>query len=95
MERGSPLEVNGRRYHRMREPLVVVCVDGCERAYIDEAVRAGVAPWFARTLEQGADFVDVGALAAIDADDDQRLAHPAVASAVHLEERSCLHGRRS
>ena len=33
------LEVNGRRYRRMREPLVVVCVDGCEGAYIDE-VRA-------------------------------------------------------
>ena len=57
MERGSPLEVNGRRYHRMREPLVVVCVDGCERAYIDEAVRAGVAPWFARTLKEGSAFV--------------------------------------
>ena len=57
MERGSPLEVNGRRYRRMREPLVVVCVDGCERAYIDEAVRAGVAPWFARTLKEGTALV--------------------------------------
>lgn len=56
MDEGSLLEVNGRRYRRMREPLVVVCVDGCERAYIDEAVRAGVAPWLARTLKEGADF---------------------------------------
>ena len=41
----------------MREPLVVVCVDGCENAYIDEAVRAGVAPWFARTREKGSAFL--------------------------------------
>ena len=57
MEARSLLEVNGRRYRWPREPLVVVCVDGCEGAYIDEAVRAGVAPWFARTLKQGAAFV--------------------------------------
>lgn len=57
MEARSLLEVNGRRYRWLREPLVVVCVDGCERAYIDEAVRAGVAPWFARTLKEGSAFV--------------------------------------
>ena len=57
MDRRTALEVNGRAYRWMREPLVVVCVDGCEGAYIDEAVRAGVAPWFARTLKQGSAFV--------------------------------------
>jgi phosphonoacetate hydrolase len=57
MDRRDALEVNGRRYRWMREPLVVVCVDGCENAYIDEAVRAGVAPWFARTRAQGAAFI--------------------------------------
>ena len=51
------LEINGRRYRWMAGPLVVVCVDGCENAYIDCAVRAGVAPWFARTREQGSAFV--------------------------------------
>ena len=57
MEEKSFLEVNGRRYRWMREPLAVVCVDGCEGAYIDEAVRAGVAPWCARTLDEGSAFV--------------------------------------
>ncbi|MGA8049182.1 MAG: phosphonoacetate hydrolase [Burkholderiales bacterium] len=52
-----PIEVNRRRYRWMREPQVVVCVDGCENAYIDEAVRAGAAPWFARTREMGSAFL--------------------------------------
>ena len=57
MNRRPDIEVNGRRYRWMREPLVVVCVDGCENAYIDEAVRADVAPWFARTREKGSAFL--------------------------------------
>src|SRR5512135_1882122 len=57
MNRRADIEVNGRRYRWMREPLAVVCVDGCENAYIDEAVRAGVAPWFARTREKGSAFL--------------------------------------
>jgi phosphonoacetate hydrolase len=44
------LEVNGRRYGWMREPLVVVCVDGCEYDYLTEAARAGVAPFIATML---------------------------------------------
>jgi phosphonoacetate hydrolase len=44
------LEVNGRRYGWMREPLVVVCVDGCEYDYLTQAARAGVAPFIARML---------------------------------------------
>ena len=48
--------VNGRTYRWMDRPLVVVCIDGCERAYIDEAIRAGVAPFLARMVEQGAAF---------------------------------------
>ena len=57
MDRRAALEVNGRSYRWMREPLVVVCVDGCENAYIDEAVRAGAAPWFARTRDKGSAFI--------------------------------------
>ena len=57
MQTRSSIEVNGRRYRWMREPLVAVCVDGCEPEYIDQAVRAGLAPWFARTLKQGTAFV--------------------------------------
>jgi phosphonoacetate hydrolase len=37
----------------MDRPLVVVCVDGSEPAYIPEAVRAGVAPFLGRLLSQG------------------------------------------
>src|SRR6476659_954979 len=48
------LEVNGRRYGWMREPLVVVCVDGCEYDYLTEAARAAAAPFIARMLEASA-----------------------------------------
>jgi phosphonoacetate hydrolase len=41
------LTVNGRQYGWPDRPLVVVCVDGSEPAYIPEAIRAGVAPFFA------------------------------------------------
>ena len=54
----EPREVsaNGRTYRWMDQPLVVVCVDGCEFAYIDEAVKAGVAPFFKRMIDEGAAF---------------------------------------
>ena len=45
--------VNGKRYRWPDKPLVVVCVDGSEPAYIPEAVRAGVAPFLGRLLSQG------------------------------------------
>jgi len=48
------IEVNGRRYGWMREPLVVVCVDGCEYDYLTEAARAAAAPFIARMLEASA-----------------------------------------
>jgi len=48
------LEVNGRRYGWMREPLVAVCVDGCEYDYLTQAARAGVAPFIARMLAASA-----------------------------------------
>jgi phosphonoacetate hydrolase len=45
--------VNGRSYRAPERPAVVVCVDGSEPGYIEKAVEAGVAPWFARVLAQG------------------------------------------
>ncbi|MFL9888169.1 phosphonoacetate hydrolase [Paraburkholderia agricolaris] len=48
------LNVNGRSYRWMDQPLVVVCVDGCEYDYLTEAARAGVAPFLAQILENGA-----------------------------------------
>src|SRR5919108_3467751 len=50
----KPVRANGRTYRWMNRPLVVVCVDGSEPAYIPEAVRAGVAPFLGRLLTSGA-----------------------------------------
>src|SRR6185503_16791078 len=52
----NPIEVNGRRYRWMHDPLVVVCVDGCEYDYLTEAARAGVAPFIAKVLGSGSAF---------------------------------------
>src|SRR3979411_330729 len=44
--RGEPvIDVNGRRYALPRNPVVVVCVDGCEPDYLDRAVEGGAMPW--------------------------------------------------
>ena len=51
------LEVNARRYALPTAPTVVVCVDGCEPDYIAQAVAAGRAPWFKRTLAEGSALV--------------------------------------
>jgi phosphonoacetate hydrolase len=45
--------VNGRSYAATSAPVVVVCVDGSEPGYIEAAVEAGVAPFFARVLREG------------------------------------------
>src|SRR5438477_5419077 len=39
--------VNGRAYRWPERPLVVVCVDGCEPDYVNQAIEAGCAPWIA------------------------------------------------
>jgi phosphonoacetate hydrolase len=46
----SDITVNGRTYHWMERPLVVVCVDGCQYEYITAAVAAGAAPFLGRLL---------------------------------------------
>ncbi|MFM8991472.1 MAG: phosphonoacetate hydrolase [Alphaproteobacteria bacterium] len=53
----SAISVNGRTYARPAAPVVVVCVDGSEPGYIEKAVEAGVAPFFARVLERGTAIV--------------------------------------
>jgi phosphonoacetate hydrolase len=45
--------VNSRSYALPREPLVVVCVDGCEPDYIAQAVASGNTPWLAQVLASG------------------------------------------
>ena len=37
----------------MHRPLVVVCVDGCEADYINQAIQAGVAPYLAKMCAKG------------------------------------------
>lgn len=51
------LEVNARSYRWMNRPVVVVCVDGCEPAYLDAAIAAGVAPYIERMRKRGADLL--------------------------------------
>ena len=46
----TDITVNGRRYHWIERPLVVVCVDGCQYEYITAAVSAGVAPFLGRVI---------------------------------------------
>jgi len=43
--------VNSRRYRWPDRPLVVVCVDGCEREYLSAAAAADAAPWIGRQLD--------------------------------------------
>ena len=50
---GGDISVNGRSYRLPKQPIVVVCVDGSEPGYIERAVEAGQAPWFARVLREG------------------------------------------
>lgn len=54
---GGEIAVNGRTYRLPRQPVVVVCVDGSEPGYIERAVEAGRAPWFAKVLKEGTNLV--------------------------------------
>jgi phosphonoacetate hydrolase len=46
--------VNGRSYRAPVRPTVVICLDGSEPGYIEEAIKIGVAPTFARFIKEGA-----------------------------------------
>ena len=52
---GATINVNGRGYAWPRAPLVVVCIDGSEPAYMDAA--AGVMPWLAEARARGTDLI--------------------------------------
>lgn len=49
----TDFEINGRGYRIPDRPAVVICLDGCEPAYIDAALAAGVMPALADMLAQG------------------------------------------
>jgi phosphonoacetate hydrolase len=53
----SNVNVNGRDYRWPDSPRVVVCIDGSEPDYIEQAIVAGVMPWMKRVVErQGSDL---------------------------------------
>ncbi len=54
---GSGITVNDRTYRLPKQPVVVVCIDGSEPGYIEGAVDAGRAPWFAKVLKQGTSLI--------------------------------------
>ena len=49
------IEVNKRSYRAPRAPAIVICLDGCEPAYLDEAISAGLMPHLKRIRESGTD----------------------------------------
>jgi phosphonoacetate hydrolase len=51
------ITVNGKTYAWPQEPVVVVCVDGCEPDYLKEAIEAGVMPWLKTAIAQGSDLI--------------------------------------
>ncbi len=53
----AEVSVNGRTYKTARQPVVVVCVDGCEPDYLAQAVATGHMPWLKRTLAKGSGLI--------------------------------------
>ncbi|OWW21039.1 phosphonoacetate hydrolase [Noviherbaspirillum denitrificans] len=49
----NPITVNGRTYQWMERPVVIVCVDGCEQEYINQAIQAGAVPFLKQLAENG------------------------------------------
>ncbi len=51
------ISVNGREYNWPDKPCVVVCIDGSEPDYIEQAIAAGMMPWMAKIVaERGSDL---------------------------------------
>lgn len=73
----SPVVVNGRSYAVPRVPAVVICLDGCEPAYLDAAEAAGMMP----------------ALARLRADGTARIAHSVIPSFTNPNNMSIATGR--
>ena len=51
------IQVNQRDYPLPRQPVVVVCIDGCEPDYFGQAVAAGKMPWLKQVLARGTGIV--------------------------------------
>ncbi|MCP4009887.1 MAG: phosphonoacetate hydrolase [Proteobacteria bacterium] len=50
------ISVNGRDYAWPKQPVVVVCIDGSEPAYIEQAIADGVMPYMEKALQAGTDL---------------------------------------
>src|SRR5882757_11493 len=44
----NPVELNGRQYRLPSRPVVVICADGCDPAYIESGLAGGVLPTIAK-----------------------------------------------
>lgn len=53
----AALTVNGRPYAMPKTCAVAICLDGCEPAYLDEAIAAGLMPNLARMKAEGTDRI--------------------------------------
>jgi phosphonoacetate hydrolase len=47
------IELNGRRYRKPQRPTVVICVDGCDPAYLDRGIPEGIFPTIASFRRDG------------------------------------------
>src|SRR5438445_4839262 len=52
-KRMEAMELNGRPYRLPTRPTVVICADGCDPAYLEAGLGAGVLPTIARWREAG------------------------------------------
>jgi phosphonoacetate hydrolase len=50
---GEMIELNGREYGLPSRPVVVICADGCDPAYIEVGLAAGVLPTVSKWREHG------------------------------------------
>ena len=62
IQRTPTVSVNGREYRMPSTPTVVVCIDGSEPGYIERAIDAGLAPNFARLMQDGANLTALSAM---------------------------------
>ena len=53
----TAVSCNGRSYAWPKAPTVVVCLDGSEPGYIEEAIKTGRAPFFERMMREGANLL--------------------------------------
>lgn len=49
----TPIEVNGRQYQHPTAPVVIICVDGCEQEYLNQAIQAGRMPYLHSLIARG------------------------------------------